>query len=95
MSPRIRAIALTRFEIIFNCCIGSMKFSPPPAPEMPDFGENRLGLVKALAGRLLDSGEANNYHEIAHLNGVNPDSLKAAVCRERKRRAGIKREDAA
>ncbi len=95
MSPRLQSVALSRWDVIFNCVTGAMKFAPPAPVEIPACPNERLGLVKALAIRLLDEGTANNYHEVAHINGVNPDSLKAAVSRERKRRNGGKREDAA
>ncbi len=98
MSPRLQSVALRPWDQIWLCVTGTMKF-PPPAPQVPashtEEGRERLGLVKALAIRLLDEDSTGNYCEVAHINRVNPDSLKAAVSRERKRRAGIKREDAA
>lgn len=96
MSPRLQAVALTPFERIYNCVTGAMKFSPPPPSERKPAGRTKgaktsgeMGAVKAVAIRVVD-GEitGESYNAIGAEHGVNGDSLKAAVCRERKLREG-------
>lgn len=99
MSPRLQSVALSRWDQIWLCVSGSMKYAPPPAPEIapavrPRNGTN--GAVKELARRVVD-GEVvgDSYQQIGAEYGVSGDSLKAAISRERRRRAGISRRDAA
>jgi hypothetical protein len=93
MSPRLQSVALRPWDQIWLCVTGAMKFAPPPmqvpASHTPE-GRERLGLVKALAIQMLDENTTNNFHEVAHLNGINPASLKAAISRERCRRRDAK-----
>lgn len=107
MSPRLQSIALSPLDQIWLCVTGSMKFSPPPEeveanrprPKGRTAGTKNavdMGAVKALAIRVVD-GEVtgDSYNAIGAAHGVNGDSLKAAVCRERHQRAKVKQEDAA
>ncbi len=105
MSPRLQSIALSPFDVIFNCVTGAMRFPPPPAAQSVGKRTGRprgakttgdMGQVKAVAIRVVD-GEVTgeSYNAIGAAHGVNGDSLKAAVCRERHLRAAQKKEHAA
>lgn len=97
MSPRLQSIALTKWDQIWNCVTGQMKFPAPQILETSEPGSRaRAGQVIALAIQLVESGDERNYNAVAHENGIKPDSLKAAISRARKRRGiGRKQEVAA
>lgn len=92
MSPRLLSLALTASDRLSLFVDGAIRYLPwdyrPPRRRRRRACLPAYGRVKSVAERMVDGEISGTYGEVAAAEGVDADSLKAAVWRVRNRRAG-------